>query len=129
MTLMTLEETGGAANKVEDLLKTMVVYSDRAAASKVLTVQQRVLQQFVPGCPVRTAWWAMESLKDEVLFETSSRHAAEVDLLFIALTVSGELPQKIKAWLATVLTRNSRPDLALVVLLGTANNPPAEVNL
>ena len=58
MTLMALEETDVAVNTVEVLLKTMVVYSDRAAADKVMTVQQRVLQQFASNCPVppRRIW-------------------------------------------------------------------------
>jgi hypothetical protein len=126
---MELEETGGLASKNAGRLQTMVVYSDRSAASKVMTIQHRVLQQFAAGCPVRTAWWAMESLKDKVLFEASCRHAAEANLVFIALTVSGELPLEIKTWLASVLAKNSKPDLALVALLGTTGHLPDEVNM
>jgi hypothetical protein len=125
---MELEEVGGSASNNEGRLQTMVVYSDRSAASKVMTIQQQVLQQFASGCPVRTAWWAMESLKDKVLFEASCRHAAEANLVFIALTISGELPLEIKTWLATMLAKNSRPDLALVALLGTTGHQPDEVN-
>jgi len=116
------------ASKNENRLQTMVVYSDRSAASKVMTIQQQVLQQFASGCPVRTAWWAMESLKDKGLFETACRHAAEANLVFIALTISDELPLEIKTWLATVLAKNSRPDRALVALLGTTGHLPDKVN-
>ena len=129
MTIMELEETGGLAGKNEGHLQTMVVYSDRGAISKVMMIHQRVLQQFTSGHPVHTVWWAMESLKDKVLFEASCRHAAEANLVFLALTISGELPLEIKTWLATVLAKNTKPDLALVALLGTADHLPGEVNL
>lgn len=128
MTMMALEETEGLVNRVEDQLKTVVIYSDQSAAAKAMALKQRLLRQFISGSPMRTAWWALESLKDEVLFEASCRHAAEADLLFLALTVSDQLPPEAVTWLDTVFLKNARPSLALVALLGTMGKLPAEVN-
>ena len=41
MTLMAVEEADVSVNKIEDLLKTIVVYSDYAAASKAWFRSQR----------------------------------------------------------------------------------------
>lgn len=128
MTLTALEKTDGLVNRVEEQLKTVVVYSDQAAAAKAMTLKQRVLRQFFSESPMHTAWWSLESLKDEVLFEASCRHAAEADLLFLSLTVSDMLPEDAKTWLDTVLLKNSRPRLALVALLGTNGRLLSEVN-
>ena len=48
--------------------------------------------------------------------------------MFIALTVSEGLPQEIRAWLAAVLTKNFKPEFALVALLGTTASRPPEMH-
>lgn len=129
MTMMAMEESGALAKTVEQQLKTMVVYSDHAAANKALMLKQRLLRELAASHPVRTAWWAVDSLKDEVLFDAACRHAENSDLLFLALTVSDKLPPEIKTWLETVFQQEARPHPALVALLGANGKPPTGINV
>jgi hypothetical protein len=129
MTLTALENEVALAKPAEAQLKTVVVYSDHSAAGKAMVLKQRLLQQFTSGRPMLTAWWALESLKDKVLFNAACRHAADADLLFLALTVSDKLPPEIKMWLEAVFTNNSRTHPALVALLGATGKLPSNLNL
>lgn len=129
MTMMALEESGALAKTIEQQLKTLVVYSDPAAANKAMTLKQRLLQESATTRSVRTAWWAVDSLKDKVLFDAACRHASDSDLVFLALTISDKLPPEIKKWLEAVFQQNNRPHPALVALLGANGKPPTGINV
>jgi hypothetical protein len=107
---------------IEDHLNIAVVYSDDTSLNKAVEIQRRVLQEF-DSDHVHSAWWAMESLQREELFEYARHEAAGVDILFVAIPSSMDLSFRIKTWLAAVLEENSRKGCALVALLGSTDDP------
>jgi hypothetical protein len=127
VTTAGLEEARSSANQTVDQLNTAVVYSDQVSAAKALEIHRWVLRQVGPNGPVTTTWWDLEWLKEQDLFESSCRQAAQADILFVAVRASDSFSEELKFWLAGVLRGRARGERALIALLQTDGRMPGVI--
>ena len=95
----------------------VVIYEDAAAREEAVKFCDLLIERFWASYGFEVGWWSFASLEDEGAAREATERAAEAPLIVFATRPQGELPETVKAWIETCLSRRGDREGALVGLM------------
>jgi hypothetical protein len=105
----------------------VIAYDDSWGCSNAKRLYLTLLEEFGDEFDLESRWWSFEQLREPRTAESAARAVKEADMVVVS-TASEDLPGHAKAWIETCLAGKGEQDMALVTLIGTADQqkgPPS----
>ena len=99
------------------LLKIVVVYSDKAAGQLGSRLTETLRRTLGDDFRVAQSVWRTELLKSDGLRKVAAEEARESDLIIVATSSGGHLPEEVESWFRLWKDRKRRVPGALVALV------------
>ena len=99
------------------LLKIILVYSDQAAAHLGTAVTTTLRQELGSAFQVAQTVWKTELLRNGSLRRLAAQEAREANVVIVAASAAGDLPEELQKWLALWMDRDRGTPGAFVALL------------
>jgi hypothetical protein len=95
----------------------VVVYEDTAAREAAVKFCDLLIERFWASSGFEVGWWSFASLEDEASAREALEKATEAPLIVFATRPEGALPDTVKAWIETCMSRRGDREGALVGLM------------
>jgi len=101
----------------------VITYDGIAAAQQAIDAMAALKpRRPASAVVVRVSTWWFRFLEDAEQMEKATAAAIEADVLLVAANMGVDLPCNVEGWLQESLSKNRKPGVAVVALLGEANH-------
>jgi hypothetical protein len=108
---------------LEERVSLAVIYDNLLAQRQAMEVCSRLVQQLGEEFEFDTDCWSFEQVSQAGIAEEAASHAADADILIVAVAEAEQLPNSLKLWIEMWLARKTDWDTALVALTGVTPEP------
>ncbi|MCI0745484.1 MAG: hypothetical protein L0Y58_08775 [Verrucomicrobia subdivision 3 bacterium] len=106
----------------------LVVYQDDTSRERAMCADAHLVQSLGESIDLRFSWWKLRSFFHPRIIQLATEALRKADIVLFSISLGGELPLVVRAWIEAELTDRDCYQCGLLALLETGAGTPQQLS-